>query len=268
MTAPPAHPQSAAGLRSHPLNARLYGATPELDDEFLASVRDLGILVPLTVLPDRTVVSGHRRLAAAQRLGLDRVPTVPYPGDPTDETELLAAIIAYNRQRVKTAEQLAREVVAMLDVETERARRRQAHGQTSPGRTLVHHGSAQAFPEPEPKSRAVVSASMGLGVNQVQQAAAIIKGIDRLVEQGDYTGAEQVRKALNERGLLPAYREIRKGRGQAAGPIHDPDGPREKRNAIPHDPIRAGEVIRKNFSRAFAAGLLAELQRLLREDWA
>jgi ParB-like chromosome segregation protein Spo0J len=234
------------------------------------------VLVPLVVLPDGRIVSGHRRWGAARAEGLVAVPTKPYAGDPADEWEIKAAILEHNRQREKTPDQRLREVTAMLEIEQERGRRKKAAAGASaaPGRPAEKDG-AQNAPSfsangRAPKSSAIVGDLVGMSARQVEMAAAVVKTIDDMVTDGDYKGAEDVRQTLNKAGIGPAYKEVRKARGQSAGPIRAPGTStreREKRNAIPHDPVRAGEVIRNNFSREFALALIGELQRLLSEPW-
>jgi ParB family transcriptional regulator, chromosome partitioning protein len=62
-------------LTAHPGNVR---RDISLDQEFLDSIAELGILTPLRITPDGTggyrVIEGHRRLAAAVKLGLTEVP--------------------------------------------------------------------------------------------------------------------------------------------------------------------------------------------------
>jgi ParB family chromosome partitioning protein len=62
-------------LTAHPGNVR---RDIHLDQEFLDSIAELGILTPLRITPDGTrgyrVIEGHRRLAAAGQLGLTEVP--------------------------------------------------------------------------------------------------------------------------------------------------------------------------------------------------
>jgi ParB family chromosome partitioning protein len=76
-------PQQAAGraviaielLTAHPRNVR---RDVSLDQEFLDSVAELGILTPLRITPDGAggyqVIEGHRRLAAAEKLGITEIP--------------------------------------------------------------------------------------------------------------------------------------------------------------------------------------------------
>jgi ParB family chromosome partitioning protein len=83
-------------LRPNPLNPR----GPELDqaglDELANSIQIQGILQPLLVTPDRLVVAGHRRLAAAQMVGLTTVPVLIRD---MNETEQLDVMLIENIQR-------------------------------------------------------------------------------------------------------------------------------------------------------------------------
>jgi ParB family chromosome partitioning protein len=62
-------------LTAHPGNVR---RDISLDQEFLDSVAELGILTPLRITSDRAgsyrVIEGHRRLAAAEKLGITEIP--------------------------------------------------------------------------------------------------------------------------------------------------------------------------------------------------
>ncbi len=61
-------------LTAHPGNVR---RDISLDPEFLSSIAELGILTPLRITTDGggyRVIEGHRRLAAAEKLGLAQVP--------------------------------------------------------------------------------------------------------------------------------------------------------------------------------------------------
>jgi ParB family transcriptional regulator, chromosome partitioning protein len=78
-------------LRPNPLNPR--GALdPTGIDELAASIaahaEQGGILQPLLVTPDGTVVAGHRRMAAARRAGLIDVPVVVRALSPVEALEL------------------------------------------------------------------------------------------------------------------------------------------------------------------------------------
>ena len=93
---------SVTGLKPHPLNRKIYGdEAPPAD--FIESVRRHGIMVPLAIKEDGTIISGHRRWQAALALKMEYVPvqSVDYADD-LDERE---AIIEFNRQREKTFSQ-------------------------------------------------------------------------------------------------------------------------------------------------------------------
>jgi ParB family chromosome partitioning protein len=75
-------------LRPNPLNPR-----GELDpaglDELADSIRAQGVLQPLLVTPDGTVVAGHRRLAAARQAGLTEVPVMVRDLDRAQQQEIM-----------------------------------------------------------------------------------------------------------------------------------------------------------------------------------
>src|SRR5439155_12028483 len=78
-------------LRPHPLNPRgeLNPAdVAELCASIVAHAAQGGILQPLLVTPDGTVVAGHRRLAAARRLGLMDLPVIVRSLTPIEELEI------------------------------------------------------------------------------------------------------------------------------------------------------------------------------------
>lgn len=84
-----------AALRPNPLNPR--GDVDATDIEQLAaSIRAHGVLQPLLVTPDRVVVAGHRRLAAARLAGLTEVPAVTHA---VGEREQLELMLVENLQR-------------------------------------------------------------------------------------------------------------------------------------------------------------------------
>lgn len=118
-------------LEPHPKNEDIYG-DEELPADFVNSIRENGVREPIVVTPDGTVISGHRRRAAAVDIGLDEVPVVEREFE--DEYEEWEAIIDYNRQRRKSPAQIVREAEVAMEIEDKRARDRQAHGETAPGK--------------------------------------------------------------------------------------------------------------------------------------
>lgn len=53
-----------------------YRSDVDLDEEFLQSIRDKGIIQPISVTTEKDLIAGGRRLAAAIRLGLPTIPAV------------------------------------------------------------------------------------------------------------------------------------------------------------------------------------------------
>ena len=113
---------SVSELDPHPKNQELYGDTTELDDTFVDSIRQKGVLEPLVITQDKRVISGHRRLRAAQEVGVDNVPVRVSEFD--SELAEREALIEFNRQREKTPGQIVNEFEEMLAIERGRARER------------------------------------------------------------------------------------------------------------------------------------------------
>jgi len=115
-------------LRPNRFSLSIYGNPSEEADRdgLFESVRNFGILVPLVVAPEPDggfeVISGHRRLACAQVLGLDDVPCLvrPLPRGSARKR----AVIDYNRQRRKTFSQMMLEADALERLIAPDARRR------------------------------------------------------------------------------------------------------------------------------------------------
>lgn len=63
-----------AELIPYAKNARKH--PEEQISHLMASIKEFGFLVPIIVDGNDTIVAGHGRLVAAQRLGLEKVPTV------------------------------------------------------------------------------------------------------------------------------------------------------------------------------------------------
>ena len=82
-----------------PDQARKTIPTAELN-QLVESIRTRGLLLPLRVKPadaagTHVIVSGHRRFAALQKLGVTEVPCIVVEG-PIDDTTILAEQLAEN----------------------------------------------------------------------------------------------------------------------------------------------------------------------------
>jgi hypothetical protein len=123
------HEVCTSAVEPAALNDQLYDPVDESDPSFVAlaeNIAENGILEPIVVSADGYILSGHRRHAAAVRLGLERIPVrirhdVSYRDDPD---KFLRLVASYNRQRVKTtAEQLREEIVMSEDTSCTSVRR-------------------------------------------------------------------------------------------------------------------------------------------------
>jgi len=153
-------------LKPNAINERIYGVT-QPDADLIESIRQHGILEPLIIKADRTIVSGHRRWQAALSLGLRLVPVHEVAF--ASELDERAAVIAYNRQREKTFVQKMKESDELKDIESEKARQRQAHGRTALGRTLE-----EIFPEREKgQARDKVAEQLGMSGRTLDKAVKV-----------------------------------------------------------------------------------------------
>ena len=182
-------------LKQHELNHQIYQDAP--DDEFLESVKSLGILEPLVALPDNTVLSGHRRMVAGRLLEMESVPVMYYTKEVGDD-EAVRILILANRQRDKTNEQKGREYRILKGVESRLAKARMS-------------GTADAD-EPKGRSRDIAAKAVGFDWRTAEAAVDVIEEIDAAVEEGDEERADQLRHKLN-RSVRRAQRHIVKSKG-------------------------------------------------------
>lgn len=192
-------------LHPHPLNAALYGANEPADD-LIESIRSKGILEPLVVKPDGTIISGHRRWRASMTLGMAAVPcrVLAYT-DALDEQE---AIIEFNRQRVKTFSQKMAEAERLRAIESERAKARQAVG---------HLNAPQYADKPEPvketfpelgrgQVRDKVASAVGLGSGKTYEKA---NKVWQAASAGDETAQKLVEKLdKGQTTINAAYKQV------------------------------------------------------------
>ena len=188
-------------LRPHSLNAQMYGEE-EVAAEFVESIRGQGVLEPLAVKQDGTIISGHRRWRAARAAGMATVPVqiVSYADDLAERE----ALIGFNRQREKTFSQKMAEAEQLQAIERERARERQA---TSTGG--VEPQLVETFPQADKgKTRDKVAAATGIGSGRTYDKAAQVW---EAAKAGDETAQKAV-QALDEgkTTIHKAYKTVEK----------------------------------------------------------
>lgn len=175
-------------LRPHELNSKIYGDS--FDSALLESIKAHGVLNPLIITGDNVIVSGHRRHAVAVKIGLEMVPV--FVRELTDELDVREAIIENNRQREKTTEQRAREFAELKGIEEERAAKRKKAG------VKIDHVENLPQGLEIGKSRDIAASRVGMSGKTAEKAAAVVKGIDKLEDDGRQQEAEILRKELNK----------------------------------------------------------------------
>ena len=93
-------------LKVNPLSLAIYGENEDVAD-LAESIGQHGLLAPIIIKPDGTILSGHRRFAAVKELGWEEVECVVRK--PKDEADEEVYVIEVNRSRQKTIRQLMHE---------------------------------------------------------------------------------------------------------------------------------------------------------------
>ena len=175
-------------LKNHLLNIKLYGDKP--DQELKKLIEENGVLEPIVVTPDNTIISGHRRNQCAKMLGLKEVPVI-IRQDLTDPLEIEKTLILSNKQREKSTELKAREYQRLKEIEAEQAEKRMKTGKTDPKVNL---------PEGQKKgqSRDIAAKEVGMSGSTAEKASKVVEKIDELEEAGAVEEAAELRETLNK----------------------------------------------------------------------
>jgi ParB-like chromosome segregation protein Spo0J len=218
-TAAPSPPATlslpTAALKENPFSVEVYGDPDAEISDLVESIRDRGVLVPLVVAPEGDawqVVSGHRRLACARRLGLAEVPCQvrPIPRGAARRR----AVLEYNRQRRKTFSQTMREadaLEALLAADADRRRRanlRQFEAEPEPADRRNSDGRAG-------RTDAAAARALGLGGKDLYRQA-------RAVWRAARTDDPRARAAVDAldagtKSIHAAYKDLRRRDRFAAG---------------------------------------------------
>lgn len=108
-------------LYANPINKTIYG-DEIISEDFIDNIKKNGVMVPLVIKSNGTIISGHRRWTAAKLLNLLTVPiSIKNFNDELDEKQ---AVIDFNKQREKTFTQMMNEGEAIEEIEEEKAEKR------------------------------------------------------------------------------------------------------------------------------------------------
>jgi ParB/RepB/Spo0J family partition protein len=229
-------------LRPNLENQRIYDDTYRADPDLIESIRAKGVLVPLLVTQNNQIVAGHRRWYAAKLAGLAEVPVTVFASD--DPLDVLEALVHSNKQRRKSKEQIGREASALLRVERERAKRRQATSTGGSTPQLQEH-----VPEADEKGQArdKVGEALGISGKTAERAAEVAEVINKLQEGGQDQKAEELRTVLNTRSIGAAHKKATEDghveANQRGSAVRSPGGKKARREY-------AGEVMYKLIQKA------------------
>jgi N6-adenosine-specific RNA methylase IME4/ParB-like chromosome segregation protein Spo0J len=167
---------------------------------FAASIAEDGLLHPIPIRPDGTLIAGQRRLEAAKRLGWATIPVTV-----NDRVEVARGEFVENVCRKPyTPSELVANAEELERLERARARQRRAHS-----------GRSGKLPERQTgDTRDKVAAQLGVSGRTYQKAKAVVEAarveperFGKLVEEMDRTGKVsgaywQLKRVLDERRVL------------------------------------------------------------------
>ena len=171
------------------------------------SIKRHGLLHPVVVKSDNTLVAGHRRIEAIRLLGLDVIPVTVI-----DVTDLLSAERDENAERKDFTPTEAVAIGLMIEeVEFPKAQERKSR-LISEARRNNEIGS-EVIPSQNPRTYQVAAKAVGMGGSQYRQAKAVViaaetdpENFGDLPEQMDTTG-----------NVSGAHREMKSRQSQKAG---------------------------------------------------
>ncbi len=190
--------QRATGtLRPHLLAAEIYGDFDGDEDALLESVKTQGILTPLLVLPDGTIVAGRERLRIAQTLEIETVPVRVL--DLSDPLAIEEAVIESNVARRKTVEQRVKEYRVFKRLEAVRAAARK--GTRTDLMENLPSGESGA-------ARDLAAAKVNWSGPTAEKAVKVLRIIEARAEADkNMQDVEELRTTLNEQSVDAAYQK-------------------------------------------------------------
>lgn len=206
-------------------------------EQLAASIKEVGLLHPIVVTPSGRLVAGFRRLEACRRLGRKRVPVTIT----TSLTDARALLVAERDENTCRLDMTPSEKVslgrALEELERPRAKERQAHGQTAPGRN-----AGEKFTQASKgKTADIVGAAVGMSRPTYERAKLVVEACeDKTLPPGVREIAQEARDEMDRTGkVLPAYDKVAPliGKKPARGGVtRDGSGTRSDKDA-PYEPV-------------------------------
>lgn len=200
-------------LKPSEYSENIYSSEPSQD--LIDSIERNGIITPIWISDDNLIISGHRRVNACKSLGMEDV-----EAETRDYSESL--VIESNRYREKTWQEKLKEAEARERILKPKAKKKQSHGQTAPGKTLCQKSDEALDTKKE------VAATIGTSHDTLHKAKIIQREKPELLVSVD-TGKESINSA---------YRKIEreKNKDDALKKIASMDLPTDKYQIILADP--------------------------------
>lgn len=185
------------------------------------SISKVGLLNPITVTSEGLLIAGHRRLEACKHLGWRLIQCVV-------ADDLKSAIARLTAERDENTERKEMSVTerlslakALSELEIPKARQRQSHGQTAPGKSIEGNGSNASPHERVSDSPAktlrhrevddIVGPAVGWSGTTYGRAKAVVKATtDESLTEEQRQVAKQALADMDETGnIAGSYRRVR-----------------------------------------------------------
>lgn len=223
-----------AVLKPHRLQHQVFPGR-SADQQMIESVRNLGVIEMPTITEDNVILSGFRRIDAAEKAGIE-VLSVNVKDVASDSPEADEIWIATNIDRSDlTNEQKARLYAERKKIEEQRAQQRADAGRKKPRQQqsdseektdagiLPASNSDETRPKKSgskkgPSARDIAGESVGLAGKTAEKLLTAVAAKDKAVAAGDTEAAEKILDAIEtnaskavkvaaETGYLPASEE-------------------------------------------------------------
>jgi len=189
-------------LKPNPLNFTLYGEEP-VDEELMSSIKEYGIQEPLICTSDYIQISGHRRLKASRALCLTEVPVIIRTFK--DETEMKAALLESNRQRVKTNIALGKEAILRKQIASDLAKTRQQQAGATKA-TQTKTTEVKADQKTKGSARDQTGAHFGMSGVSIDRLISSVNALQKLEADGRPEEAALLESKINK-SVNAGYKE-------------------------------------------------------------
>jgi ParB-like chromosome segregation protein Spo0J len=194
-------------LRPFTLNKTVFGEMDaDLNPDFIESIRTEGILTPCIVTTKHLILSGHRRIAAAIKVGLKLIPCMIVDEQNPDRWQAIWADA--NRNREMSVEQRARYYQCLKDIAIKQGKRG-PHAKEESEFALKSAQTPESRPDGQIRKDSRQEAAEQAGFNshyKAETVAKVVETIDKLEETGKPEAAAELRTVLETKPAAAALR--------------------------------------------------------------